>query len=43
MSEKHVIPQKSLKERWVRDLKRYKLVYLIGFLCLIYQVKSRNL
>lgn len=38
MSVPGMIPRKSFGERLRRDLKRYKLVYLIGFLCLSYYV-----
>ncbi|MBR1586483.1 MAG: sugar ABC transporter permease [Clostridia bacterium] len=38
MAERHVIPKKSFGKRLAQDLKRYKLVYLIGFLCLAYYV-----
>ena len=33
-----MIPRKPFGERVKRDFKRYKLVYLIGFLCLAYYV-----
>lgn len=36
MSTGHVIPKKTLGERIRQDFHRYKLVYLIGFLCLVY-------
>ena len=32
------IPKKTFRQRAVRDFRRYKLVYLIGFLCLSYYV-----
>ena len=38
MSVPGMIPRKSLGNRIKRDWKRYKLVYLIGFLCLSYYV-----
>ena len=34
----HVIPKQSFRHRLVRDFKRYRLVYLIGFLCLAFYV-----
>ena len=34
----HVIPKKTFRQHLVRDFKRYKLIYLIGFLCLAYYI-----
>ena len=36
MTTQTMIPQKPFGKRLARDFKRYKLVYLIGFLCLVY-------
>ena len=38
MSTQHVIPHKTFGKRLIQDLKRYRLVYLLGFLCLAYYV-----
>ncbi len=38
MSAEHPIPEKPFRKRLAQDLKRYRLVYLIGFLCLIYYI-----
>ena len=38
MSKGHVIPKKTLGQRIRQDFHRYKLVYLIGLLCLVYYV-----
>jgi putative aldouronate transport system permease protein len=38
MSKGHVIPKKTLGQRIRQDFQRYKLVYLIGLLCLVYYV-----
>ncbi len=38
MSAERMIPKKTFGQRVVRDFKRYKLVYLIGFLCLSYYI-----
>ncbi|MGI6691832.1 MAG: ABC transporter permease [Christensenellales bacterium] len=38
MTTRHIIPPKTFRQRVSRDLKRYKLVYLIGFLCLSYYI-----
>ena len=34
----HGLPKRSFGQRLIRDFKRYKLVYLIGFLCLSYYI-----
>ena len=36
MTGEKIIPRKTFRERLVRDFKRYKLIYLLGFLCLAY-------
>lgn len=38
MTVKSMIPRKSFGTRLRRDLKRYKLVYIIGLLCLVYYI-----
>ncbi|MBQ6382270.1 MAG: sugar ABC transporter permease [Clostridia bacterium] len=36
MTGEKIIPRKTFRQRLVRDFKRYKLIYLLGFLCLAY-------
>ncbi len=38
MSTKSIIPRKPFSQRLIRDLKKYKIIYLLGFLCLSYYV-----
>ncbi len=38
MSNVSMLPRKSFRTRLIKDVKRYKFVYLIGFLCLIYYI-----
>lgn len=38
MSAEHIIRKKTFGQRVVRDFKRYKIVYLIGILCLSYYI-----
>ena len=33
MSNVQTIPQKPFRQRLIRDIKRYKFIYLLGFLC----------
>ena len=38
MSNVQTIPQKPFRQRLIRDIKRYKFIYLLGFLCLTYYI-----
>lgn len=38
MSTTPMIPRKPFKKRLIRDLKQYKIIYLLGFLCLAWYV-----
>ena len=38
MSNVQTIPQKPFRQRLIRDIKRYKFIYLLGFLCLAYYI-----
>ena len=38
MSNVSMLPRKSFRTRLIKDVKRYKFAYLIGFLCLIYYI-----
>ncbi|MBR3105702.1 MAG: sugar ABC transporter permease [Clostridia bacterium] len=38
MSNQVIIPKKTFQQRLRRDLKRYKIVYFLGFLCLAYYI-----
>ena len=36
MSNAQIITNKPFRQRLIRDIKRYKFIYLLGFLCLTY-------
>lgn len=38
MSNVQTIPRKPFRQRLIRDIKRYKFIYLLGFLCLTYYI-----
>ena len=38
MSNVQTITQKPFRQRLIRDIKRYKFIYLLGFLCLTYYI-----